>query len=106
MLSLIGVYLKRTSNYSPEICEYVSELISLEIEPTKNIKHKLNIQFLNQVQFIAAKTFCTDPGHPTDRFGAISVRKTCNHLKFSVREISSRAFLINASCFRRDKMTF
>ena len=33
-------------------------------------------------------------GHPTDRFGGISVRKTCNRLKFSVREMSSRAFLI------------
>ena len=39
-----------------------------------------------------------------DRFGGISVRKTCgNRLKFSVREMSSRAFLINAFCFRRDK---
>ena len=42
-------------------------------------------------------------GHPTDFFGGISVRKTCNRLKFSVRGISSRAFLINAFCFRRDK---
>ena len=42
-------------------------------------------------------------GHPTDCFGGISVRKTCNRLKFSVREMSSRAFLINAFCFRRDK---
>ena len=42
-------------------------------------------------------------GHPTDRFGGISVQKTCNRLKFSVREMSSRAFLINAFCFRRDK---
>ena len=42
-------------------------------------------------------------GHPTDRFGGISVRKTCNRFKFSVREMSSRAFLINAFCFRRDK---
>ena len=41
-------------------------------------------------------------GHPTDRFGGISVRKTCNRLKFSVREMSSRAFLINAFYFRRD----
>ena len=33
-------------------------------------------------------------GHPRDRFGGISVRKTCNRLKFSVtREMS----------FRRDK---
>ena len=38
-----------------------------------------------------------------DRFGGISVRKTCNRLKFSVREMSSRVFLINALCFRRDK---
>ena len=38
-----------------------------------------------------------------DSFGGISVRKTCNRLKFSVREMSSRAFLINAFCFRRDK---
>ena len=47
----------------------------------------------------------TEQGHPTDRFGGISVRKTCNRLKFSVREMSSRAFLIkcNAFCFRRDK---
>ena len=43
-------------------------------------------------------------GHPTDRFGGISVRKTCNRLKFSVREMSSRAFLINVFCFRRDKI--
>ena len=42
-------------------------------------------------------------GHPTDRFGGISVQKTCNRLKVSVREMSSRAFLINAFCFRRDK---
>ena len=42
-------------------------------------------------------------GHPTDRFGGISVRKTCNQLKFSVREMSSRDFLINSFCFRRDK---
>ena len=38
-----------------------------------------------------------------DRFGGTSVRKTCNCLKFLVREMSSRAFLINAFCFRRDK---
>ena len=30
-------------------------------------------------------------------------RPACNRLKFSVREMSSRAFLINAFCFRRDK---
>ena len=42
-------------------------------------------------------------GHLTDRFGGISVRKTCNRLKFSVREMSSQAFLINAFCFQRDK---
>ena len=42
-------------------------------------------------------------GHPTDRFGGMSVRKTCNRLKFSVMEMSSRAFLINAFCFQRDK---
>ena len=45
----------------------------------------------------------TVQGHPTDRFRGISVRKTSNRLKFSVREMSSRAFLINAFCFRRDK---
>ena len=44
-------------------------------------------------------------GHPTDHFGGISVRKTCNRLKFSVREMSSRAFLINAFCFRRDDVS-
>ena len=33
-------------------------------------------------------------GHPTDCFCRIYVRKTCNRLKFSVREMSSRAFLI------------
>ena len=38
-----------------------------------------------------------------DLFGGISVRKTCNSLKFSVREMSSQAFLINAFCFPRDK---
>ena len=49
-------------------------------------------------------TLCnTLQGHPTDRFCGISVRKTCNRLKFSVREMSSRAFLINAFCFWRDK---
>ena len=42
-------------------------------------------------------------GNPTDCFSGISVLKTCNHLKFSVREMSSQAFLINAFCFRRDK---
>ena len=42
-------------------------------------------------------------GHPTDRFGGISVQKTCNRLKFSVREMSSRAFLIN---FGEIKVTF
>ena len=26
-------------------------------------------------------------GHPTERLGGISVRKTCNRLKFSVREM-------------------
>ena len=36
----------------------------------------------------------TAQGHPTDCFGRISVRKTCNRLKFSVKEMSSRAFLI------------
>ena len=41
--------------------------------------------------------------HPTGHFGGISVRKTCNRLKFSVRGMSSQAFLINAFCFRRDK---
>ena len=41
--------------------------------------------------------------HPTDRFGGIYVRKTCNCLKISVSEMSSRTFLINAFCFRRDK---
>ena len=51
------------------------------------------------------KHFMTEvnQGHPMDRFSGISVRKTCNCLKFSVREMSSRAFLINAFCFRRDK---
>ena len=38
-------------------------------------------------------------GHPKDRFGGISVRKTCNRLNFSVREMSSRACLINAFVF-------
>ena len=42
-------------------------------------------------------------GQPTDRFGGISVRKTCNRFKFSVREMPARAFLVNAFCFRRDK---
>ena len=49
------------------------------------------------------KQHCSNQGHPTDRFGGISVRKTSNRLKFLVREISSRAFLINFFCFRRDK---
>ena len=44
-------------------------------------------------------------GHPTDRFSGISVRKTCICLKFSVREMSSRVFLINAF-WRRDKNDF
>ena len=35
------------------------------------------------------------------RFGGISVRKTCNRVKFSVREMSSRAFV-----FGEIKMTF
>ena len=53
---------------------------------------------------LALGTVCkSSQGHPTDRFGRISVRKTCNRLKFSVREMSSRAFLIDAFCFRRDK---
>ena len=38
-----------------------------------------------------------------DRFGGISIRRTYNRLKFSAREMSSRAFLINVFCFRRDK---
>ena len=42
-------------------------------------------------------------GHPTECFSGISVRKTCKCLKFSVREMSYRAFLINAFCFRRDE---
>ena len=33
-------------------------------------------------------------GHSTDCFGRISVRKTSDRLKFSVWEMSSRAFLI------------
>ena len=45
-------------------------------------------------------------GHPTDRFGGISVRETCYRLTFSVRELSSRAFLINAFGSRRDKNVF
>ena len=48
-------------------------------------------------------------GHPTDCFGRIYVRKTCNRLNFSVREMSSRAFLfkINESLlFSETKMTF
>ena len=49
------------------------------------------------------ETKITLQGYPTDRFGGISVRKTCNCLKFSVREMSSLAFLINAFCFWRDK---
>ena len=51
------------------------------------------------------KAISKTQGHPTDRFGGISVQKTCNRLKCSVREMSSRAFLItcNAFCFRRDK---
>ena len=48
-------------------------------------------------------TLPSKQGLPTDRFGGISVRKTCNRLKYSVREMSSRAFLINAFCFWRDK---
>ena len=40
------------------------------------------------------RTGAIKQGHPTDCFGRISVRKTCNRLKFSVREMSSRAFLI------------
>ena len=31
-------------------------------------------------------------GHPTDRFGGISVQKAYNRLTYSVREISSRTF--------------
>ena len=48
-------------------------------------------------------SICVLQGHTRDCFGGISVRKTCNRLKFSVKEMSSRAFLINAFCFRRDK---
>ena len=32
-----------------------------------------------------------------DCFGRISVRKTCNRLKFSVREMSSQAFVIKST---------
>ena len=43
-------------------------------------------------------------GHPTDCFGRISIRKTCNRLKFSVGDLElSQLKLINAFCFRRDK---
>ena len=45
-------------------------------------------------------------GHPMDRFGGISVQKTCNRLKFSVKEMLSRAFLINTFYFQGDKKTF
>ena len=38
--------------------------------------------------------FVVYQGHPTDCFGRISVRKTCNRVKFSVTEMSSGAFLI------------
>ena len=46
-------------------------------------------------------------GHPMDRCGGMSVQKTCNHLRFSVREMSSRAFLILMPfIFGEIKMTF
>ena len=57
--------------------------------------------FLNQG--ICKLNYPKRQGHPTDRFGGISVRETCNRLKFSVREMPSRAFLMKAFCFRRDK---
>ena len=53
--------------------------------------------------YIFALKMFKDQGDPTDCFGGISVRKTCNRLIFSVREMSYPAFLINVFCFRRDK---
>ena len=67
-------------------------------------KEEFNLkkQLLEKTGEVSVSDYITQ-GHPTDRFGGISVRKTCNRFKFSVREMSSRAFLINAFCFRRDK---
>ena len=36
---------------------------------------------------VSARRELTVQGHPTDRFGGISVRKTCNRLELSVREM-------------------
>ena len=96
-----------------DLCVYVSNLfrgnrgLPLCIQRCVKRKDAEHGNFLLVLRSKKKKTVPnTAQGHPTDRFGGTSVRKTCNRLKFSVREISSRAFLINAFCFRRDKMTF
>ena len=83
-------------------CKRLSEKISTTIEISYSLKFNswLEDGLSGGVSLV---TMVLYQGHPTDPFGGISVRKTCNRLKFSVREMSSRAFLINAFCFRRDK---
>ena len=56
--------------------------------------HASRISLCRHVGDLSTILTLSKKGHPTDRFGGISVRKTCNRLKFSVRELSSRAFLI------------
>ena len=78
-------------------------LKKIDLDVSKLIKALFGVQVIVCLQQIIFEAALANQGHPTDRFGGISVRETCNRLKFSVREIPSRAFLINAFCFRRDK---
>ena len=67
-----------------------------------NVKKRRSVPFFLCGCLKSSDCLVVLQGHPTDGFSRISVRKTCNRLRFSVKEMSSRAFLINAFCFRRD----
>ena len=67
------------------------------------LKRKVLIDFL---KLFKDATFLISQGHPTDCFGGISVRKTCNRLKFSVRECHLEFSLLTPFVFGEIKMTF
>ena len=57
--------------------------------PVNNLFIRELLETWSEVNFVDVIENEKHQGHPTDRFGGISVRKTCNRLKFSVREMSS-----------------
>ena len=78
----------------------VITLVTDKISQVRNLQSVLFFSILNHPQVVpvfgcllplgcisSVLPIYTTQGHPTDRFGGISVRKTCNRLKFSVREI-------------------